>query len=357
MQKSNIEWTDFTANPLKYRTKDGAVVWACIHKSGGCINCYAEALAHRYRRGEAFTAPNMEGLTPFMDEKELRQMLTYKPAAGQRCFVGDMTDLFGEWVPFELLDRLFAVFAFRSDITWQVLTKRPERMLQYLIEIQDDDKDKHRWEAEAVEITNSPCAAGMVSDTDWPLPNVWLGVSCEDQKAADQRIPLLLKTPAAIRFVSYEPALGPVDFRNVKCVGAGSMDALSGRYHETDSCGDGLDWIIVGGESSYSARPFEVEWARETMRQCEQTKTPVFLKQLGSYVRGRSTGFLVDQFEMQDGSWRRLPIIVVPGMEKWCAETRRDAIGFRLYDVKGGDPRQWPTDLRIREFPKVEVPA
>jgi hypothetical protein len=100
-----------------------------------------------------------------------------------------MTDLFGEWVSFELLDQLFAVFALRSNVTWQLLTKRPDRMLEYL--------------------QNGPRAAWHIAGENFPLKNVWLGVSAEDQKNADLRIPMLLKTPAAIRFVSYEPALGP----------------------------------------------------------------------------------------------------------------------------------------------------
>src|SRR4051812_14758294 len=121
MQKTNIEWTatprpdgtlepGYSANPLKYRDAAGNVVWGCVKTSPGCAHCYAETLAKRYGRGGPFTAATMRGLTPFLDEKELHRMLTYKPAAGKKCFVGDMTDVFGEWVPDELLDRLFAVF-------------------------------------------------------------------------------------------------------------------------------------------------------------------------------------------------------------------------------------------------------
>ena len=111
-------------------------------------------------------------------------MLTYKPASGKRCFVGDMTDIFGEWVPDALLDRLFTVFAERPDVTWQVLTKRANRMRAFFTD------------------------GGRVP-ARWPLPNVWLGVSCEDQQRADERIPHLLQTPAAIRFISAEPLLTP----------------------------------------------------------------------------------------------------------------------------------------------------
>src|SRR5262249_34461457 len=104
--------------------------------SPGCAHCYSEALALRYDRGKLFNAANMEELEPFLDDDELRKMLTAKTVGGRqvsgsRCFVGDMTDLFGEWVPDQLLDKLFAVFALRRDVTWQVLTKRAKRMHRY----------------------------------------------------------------------------------------------------------------------------------------------------------------------------------------------------------------------------------
>lgn len=212
MNKTKIEWTNFTANPLKYRTADGKVVWGCVHASEGCRHCYSEALAHRYGRGGPFTAATMAGLTPFMDEKELRSILTYKPATGKMCFVGDMTDIFGEWVPFELLDKLFAVFALRPDVTFQVLTKRPERMREYI-------GDMHPGSPRVIAIRQATTeflsfCSDKTSAIRFPLPNVWLGTSCEDQPTADARIPLLLQTPAAIRFVSYEPALEAVDFRH-----------------------------------------------------------------------------------------------------------------------------------------------
>lgn len=134
MNKSSIEWTDFTSNPLQYQDADGNTVWGCIHASQGCFHCYSEQLAKRYGRGGKFDVATMMGLTPFVSEKEIHSILTYKPASGKMCFLGDMTDIFGEWVPFELIDQIFAAMALRPDITFQVLTKRADRMLEYCLQ-------------------------------------------------------------------------------------------------------------------------------------------------------------------------------------------------------------------------------
>jgi protein gp37 len=138
MKATSIEWTDLIANPLKHRdNKTGAVVWACVKTSPGCAHCYSEAIAHHYDRGGPFTRSKLDGLTPFLDTKELRHLLNAKtiggkPVAGSKCFLGDMTDVFGEWVPNELLDRLVAAIAMRPDVTFQILTKRADRMRAYL---------------------------------------------------------------------------------------------------------------------------------------------------------------------------------------------------------------------------------
>lgn len=165
MNRTQIEWTTFSANPLKYRDAAGRVVWGCVHKSEGCRHCYSEAMAKRYGRGGPFTATLMKGLTPFLDEGELRHMaMAHRiggvPVPGSRCFVGDMTDLFGEWVPDELLHRLFSdVLERRQDVIWQLLTKRADRMREYL---------SWRW------------GEGRI-----PSRNIHVGVSCEDQPTAN----------------------------------------------------------------------------------------------------------------------------------------------------------------------------
>jgi protein gp37 len=329
MQKTGIEWTDFTANPIKYRDAAGNIVWGCVKTSPGCTHCYAEALANRYGRGGPFKQSVMDGLTPFLDEKELHKMLTYKPASGARCFIGDMTDIFGEWVPDEMLDRLFAVLAMRKDVTWQVLTKRAERMRDYMLAVQNDDKDLQRFAGHACNVAESPCAAGMFDKTDWPFRNVWLGVSVEDQKRADERIRLLLETPAAVRFLSCEPLLSPISF-------------VDGPLHpEESTMGEwcvldlGIKWVIVGGESGPGSRPMQVEWARSIVQQCKAAGVPAFVKQLGStphYCSG-SWGPHTFKEESADGGY--------------------SISRLKLVDRKGGDPEEWPKDLRVRQFPAL----
>jgi protein gp37 len=326
MNRTSIEWTDFTANPLKYRDAAGRVVWGCAHASPGCEHCYAESLAHRYRKGGPFTAPAMRGRTPFLDEVELRRMLTYRPASGHRVFVGDMTDIFGDWVPDALLDRLFAVFALRLDVTWQVLTKRADRLRDYMTDLEREA----RWmtaTADLIELfdldeVGLPVLA--LRDPWLPLRNCWVGVSAEDQRRADERIPALLQTPAAVRFVSAEPLLGPVTFRRGQLGAVADCDECRVRNVRVDEdgcclgCGAdalsyGLDWVIVGGESGPGARICEMQWVRTVVSQCRDAGVPVFVKQLGSR-----------------------PV---------------DVARPRLKDRKGGDPTEWPADLQMRQFP------
>lgn len=284
MQRTPIEWTDFSANPLKYRNAAGEVVWACVHASPGCVNCYSEQIATRYRRGGPFNVPTMAKLTPFLDEKELRSMLTYKPARGKMCFPFDMTDLFGEWVPDALLDEVFSnVLELRRDVTWQLLTKRIDRARNYLT---------WRWQ-------------------DRLIPrHIWIGTSVEDQKRAGERIPLLLQAPAAVRFISAEPLLGPIDLTAVPA------------WLTHASQWPALHWCIVGGESGHGARPFDLAWARSIVQQCKAAGVPVFVKQLGA--------------RPFDSSAKHLPADVM-----------------FIHDKKGGDMAEWPEDLRVREFPSV----
>ncbi len=254
MQKTNISWTNFTSNPLKYRYLDGQTVWACVHASPGCQHCYAEALALRYARGKLFNVANMKEVEPFVDDKEIHKILTYKPAAGKMCFLGDMTDIFGEWVPFELIDKIFAAMALRPDVTFQILTKRAERMREYILRLSTSAAGVNRdwpklFDEPAREIGEQLGKIRMRAicerpdvNSSWPLDNLWLGVSAESQEWADKRIPLMLDTPAAVRFVSYEPALGPVDFTNLQGL---RFDSLYGVDHGKRK----LDWIIIGGES------------------------------------------------------------------------------------------------------------
>lgn len=228
-------------------------------------------------------------------------------------------DLFHDDVPNEWIDRIFAVMALAPQHTFQILTKRPERMLAYFSAYYASTVELPRAQL-AVDRCAAEMNGGSFHAKGWPLPNVWLGVSCEDQKTADERIPLLLETPAAVRFVSYEPALGPVEF--------GGWESMHGEQHARNSQrGDtwkpvrtGIDLIIVGGESGPRARPFDIQWARSTVKQCKAAGVAVFVKQMG---RNPYRGDIV---------------------------TPQD--NYHFADRAGADPSEWPEDLRIREFPK-----
>ena len=165
----------------------------------------------------------------------------------------------------------------------------------------------------------------VMQDRDWPLPNVWLGVSVENQQYADERIPLLLQTPAAVRFVSYEPALGPVDFDPW----LSERPGCEGEYAQPDceecwwQCNH-LNWLIIGGESGPGARPFDLAWARSVIAQCRAAGVACFVKQLGANVYD-SSGY---PFPADYDS------------------------SIKLKDPKGGEPSEWPEDLRVRETPE-----
>jgi protein gp37 len=345
MNKSSIEWTNYTSNPLQYRNADGNVVWGCIHASPGCSHCYSEALAKRYGRGGKFDTSTMEGLTPFISEKEIHSILTYKPVSRKMCFLGDMTDIFGEWVPFESIDKIFAAMALRPDVTFQILTKRANRMRRYIIGASPDERDDiqmHMGDLSGEGMDFFETGHGGIPTPKWPLPNVHLGVSVENQQYADERIPLLLQTPAAKRFISYEPALGSVNPERLRPEGMTWMDCLNGRGHAGPGTWGGepkLDWVIVGGESGPGARPFNIQWARDVVKQCKAADVAVFVKQLGSkpYRICESCG---------------------PEFPSQCRMYGRDGhdhsrqLPLYLKDRKGGDMSEWPEYLRVREFPK-----
>jgi protein gp37 len=222
-------------------------------------------------------------------------------------FVCAHGDLFHEDVPDEWIDRVFAVMALAPQHTFQVLTKRAERMAKYMNGIQSKIPFLGRMPLERIHLEAAGHMEGdggfmdtlkehgnvysLYLDAPWPLPNVWLGVSAEDQSRAEDRIPQLLHTPAAIRFVSAEPLLGAIDFEAL-CTGWNFIDALRGQeYHDapepyvsaSKACAR-LDWIIVGGESGPGARPMHPDWARWIRDHCAAAGVPFFFKQWGEFA-------------------------------------------------------------------------
>ncbi|UCI23718.1 phage Gp37/Gp68 family protein [Mesorhizobium sp. B2-8-5] len=315
--KSPIEWTDATWNPIV----------GCSILSPGCIHCYAMRMAGRIEAmggapHYAGTTKNVNGNTIWTGKLALApERILTEPLRWQRprrIFVNSMGDLFHEDVPDAWIDRVFAVMALAPQHTFQVLTKRARRMREYMNERwQPAPAHRLAWQGgDTIDIpaetagedredqVRAACEPfleklGLV-DTDnddlwtedgnakamtwtWPLKNVWLGVSAERQQEADERIPELLATPAAIRFVSAEPLLGPIDFYKY-------LRPLCDRCPPWEvPCRIGcqnctrLDQIIVGGESGQDARPMHPAWPRSIRDQCAAAGVPFFFKQWGAF--------------------------------------------------------------------------
>lgn len=414
---SAIEWTDQTWNP----------VVGCSPVSEGCRNCFAARDAIRLAgnphpaigplyegtaemRGVGnIRRPVFTGTVRAVPERLEEPLRWRKP---RRVFVNSMSDLFHGAVSFDFLDQVFAVMALAGNHTFQILTKRPERMAEYLTEPHGGMRARQRIGLAVLELLlespNAMRAAGhhppvMATADDgfegalatWPLPNVWLGTSVEDQAAADARIPPLLEIPAAVRFLSCEPLLGPVDIRHrleartslhmgVSVEGAIRNRAFDGFQRDdgtpmsrqeaetelwnlmrqgvrvipaSSDCDSfdpqagcpghrrpGIDWVIVGGESGPGARPCNVEWIRSLVEQCQRAAVPAFVKQLGAVVLDRNDVGFGD-----DGGPHSWP--VDHDVEEWGPWHQGSSARVRLGDRKGGDPSEWPQDLRVREFP------
>lgn len=279
--KTKIEWADFSSNPIRARRKDnGKGYWACVKVSPGCVHCYAETINKRFGTGLDYAAQSMKLVEPYLDEREMERLLKSKKLAGKRVFIGDMTDIFGEWVEDAWLDKLFALFALRPDVTWIVLTKRAKRMEEW--STPGFDNREHEIGGAILRMTKG-AHSGLI---EWPLPNVWLGVSIEDDNHRD-RAEHLVQTPAAVRFVSAEPLLAPIDFRPWLRMPDGKKGRLRWNKNKVVGRGDaeldagepGLDWIIVGGESGPGARPCDIGWIKDIVEQCREAHVPVFVKQ------------------------------------------------------------------------------
>ncbi len=279
MAETSIAWTDRTINPIRARNratkKEGHF---CEKVSPGCAHCYSAEMNVQQRflgTGLDFIPQNREKVEIFFDAKRLEEVRKRKKPT--KYFWCDMTDLFGEWVPDDWINQCVRVMADTPQHIHQVLTKRAERMFQYF---------DLRWSYKC-------------EDTAWhPLPNLWLGVSVEDQARADERIPLLLQTPAAIRFLSVEPLLGPVILHKylarchcghshgfTACPNTGGV-AMTCSQSKCDQLDPLLNWVIAGGESGSKRRPCEVAWFESLRQQCEDAGIAFFMKQDGALRPG-----------------------------------------------------------------------
>lgn len=267
-ERTSIEWTDATWNPIA----------GCTMVSPGCTNCYAMNIAHRFSWGDGLTRDDGK----WNGKLQLRPHRLEEPLRWRRprkVFVCSGSDLFHEDVPFEFIAAVFGVMAAAPEHTFQVLTKRPSRALEFFEWVEQQERTEGNRPhdvilpatAEHLEgefwssvLQRTGLEQGLPECEPWPLHNVWLGVSVEDQKRADERIPLLLKCPAALRWLSCEPLLGEVDI-------------LRGCAIES------IDWVVVGGESGARARPMNPAWAHWLREQCEMFGVPFLFKQWGTF--------------------------------------------------------------------------
>jgi len=295
-KETEIAWTDATFNP----------VWGCARVSPGCEHCYAEAFAKR----TGHDVWGAKGERRVFGEKHWNEPLKWNAAAAKagirkRVFCASMADVFEDH-PTVAGERskLWRLIEQTSWLDWQLLTKRPENIRAML---------PPPW-------------------LERPLPNLWLGTTTEDQRRADERIPHLLAAPALVRFLSSEPLLGPVDI-GAYLPDAGLRSRTSGEWKQAPA----IDWVIVGAESGPGARTMEIGWARAIVEQCSAHRTACFVKQLGHRPLARS------RYDMSAASFK------AADDHGWTEHA--GPVTLLLKHPKGGDPEEWPEDLRVRQFP------
>lgn len=252
MASTKIEWADAVWNP----------VTGCTPSSQGCQNCYAQRMAKRLAGRCGYPADDPFRVT--LHPEKLEEPLHWKKP--RRVFVCSMGDLFHEDVPFEFIEQVFEVMRKAEQHMFLVLTKRPRRAKMFL-------------------------DPNLRSDTfkNWPFPNAWLGVTAENQRMADERIPILLETPASVRFVSCEPLLGPIDLGQwlecPTCAGSGEIyNPIEDAFEDCPAHFSPLHWVIAGGETGPGARPMHPDWVRTLRDQCQVAGVPFFFKSWGEWA-------------------------------------------------------------------------
>ena len=332
---SKIEWTGDTHQ----------FVSGCGDASPGCANCYAKRQAYRMASNpNAKVQQRYRGLTvlrgngpqwtgevrPLPDQ--LAVPLRWKKP--RTIFINSLSDTFHADIPDEYIAAMFGVMAATPQHTYQVLTKRAERMRRWFEWLADlaakveGGDGAVRYCLGQFDRHTDYTREGYVEYPAWPLPNVHLGVSVENRKHGVPRIEHLRNTPAAVRFLSVEPLLEDL----------GELDLT------------GIHWVIVGGESGPRARPCRVAWIRRVVDQCRAQGVPVFVKQLGAYVVDRNdAGFLGGP----DDAWDVDPEAVEHDLDGTRDGYQGAPVRVHLASKKGGDPSEWPADLRVREMPEV----
>jgi protein gp37 len=270
---SAIEWTDATWNP----------VTGCTKVSPGCDHCYAETFAERWRGTPGHHFEN--GFDVTLRPERLDQPMRWKRP--RRIFVNSMSDLFHDDIPDEYIAKVFAAMALAPQHTFQLLTKRHGRMRSLLSKWTFSGRVAFAME----DLDPARTSAGWEAEDWWPLRNVWLGVSVENQQWADIRIPALLGTPAAVRWISAEPLLGPIVLND---------DWIGADPYRRDE--PSLSWAVVGGESGPGARPMHPQWARDLRDQCTAAGVAYLYKQSGQYAPVADKPRPGDQWLAVDGA-------------------------------------------------------
>lgn len=305
---SNIEWTQATWN----------FITGCTKISDGCLACYIERTPPFRMTHRRFNKPGIGGTTGVVLHED-RLTLPLRWRKPRRIFVNSLADLWHDEIPTDLIARAFAVMVAAPHHSFQVLTKRHARMRSML-------RSEEFWTLVSEhlgKLWNTSPPAPLRCVPEW----IWLGVSVESQQWADVRVPALLDVPAMVRWLSCEPLVGAVDLSKwlynhspwtytevgVRCSCGAWMD-------RNERCPEQLSWCVVGGESGPGARPMQLDWARDIVKQCQETGVTPFVKQLGS-------------------RWAWL------ASAAWPVNAKRDP--------KGGNWDNWPEDLRVREFPQA----
>jgi len=308
-ENSKIQWTHHTFNPWR----------GCTKVSDGCKHCYADTLSKRNpsmlgvwgTNGTRVVAASAAWREPIKWDKVARE-------AGERhrVFCASLADVFEgpETMPADSLPiveaarrRMFKLIGATPNLDWLLLTKRPQNILR-LTRKAIDTFDDPEFDFNAAAEPNGLDAASFRE----LYPNIWLGTSVENEETANERIPLLRKVPATVRFLSIEPQLSAID--------------LTGLL-------DGIHWVICGGESGAKARSFDISWARSLRDQCAAAGVAFFMKQFG---------------EKPTGEWKYSPLPMLSSDSIYSSNSH-----WILNDKKGGDMEEWPADLRVRDFPKV----
>ncbi len=347
MPKTKIEWTEYSWNP----------VTGCTPISEGCRNCYAARMAKRLAGRCGY--PKDEPFKVTLHPERLEEPFSWRKP--RRVFVCSMGDLFHPDVPEKFIYDIWDVMVKNRQHTFLILSKRPDRMKSFIERVMANRMDY------AYMLGNTPEGKEVRKWAQRPIQNIWLGVTAENQEQADKRIPVLLQIPAAVRFVSVEPMLGPVNLTRInlgvqKTRGYGSRqiiwDALSGwekqyetnrslrsMFQQTPKCmsndiGGRLNWVICGGETGPGARPMHPDWVRDLRDQCVRTGVPFLFKSWGEFAPSPDTEMGSEYWVTPDGNFGRWDYSD-PSMP---VSTCMDKVGKKAagYLIDGQEWRQFP---------------